>query len=77
MKINLIGKDEVRAVLRADVAKNGLEIAGLPKREISDVIAGKRAPSRAILAHLGLRRVIMYEFLPSGGQECRSRPDRR
>lgn len=70
MDSNLIDAEEVRARLRDLVERKGLDIPGLYRREITDTLARKRAPTWAILRVLGLRRVLRYESMEEdGGKE--------
>lgn len=62
-----LSSDDVRAVLSVKIKASGLsqtqfaKQAGLSQTQLNDAVTGRRPPEPAILALLGLRRVVAYE----------------
>lgn len=59
--------DEVRLMLRKECGPNQriwAQAHGVVPSYVSDVLNGRRDPSPAILAALGLKRVVSYDELP-------------
>ena len=62
----LFTADQVRAFLRAECEDAGSQKAwaathGLSTAHVADVLGGRREPAAAILAALGLHRVVFFE----------------
>lgn len=62
-------EDDVRALLLRETERAGSQRAWAARHGVSapyvhDVIRGKRAPGRKMLAILGLRRIATYEYEP-------------